>query len=208
MEQASMRKVLLSLAVLALAVPAFAGKYNKAVSVGDKAPDFSGIPAVFKGQDTSLSLSDVKEDVVVVVFLGVHCPVVVGYEDRIIDFVNDYKDKSVRVVGISVNDMDSDRLPGIREYTKEKKSNYVYGYDETSDLGRAYGATNTPQFFVLDKERKIRYMGMMDDKPNDESKVTKHYLSDAVDALLKGQTPPVEETRPFGCGTRLKPKKS
>ena len=63
-----------------------AGKYNKAVSVGDKAPDFSGLPAVENGEDTSLTLADIKEDVVVLVFLGNHCPVVKAYEDRLIEF--------------------------------------------------------------------------------------------------------------------------
>ena len=61
-----MRKVLLSLAVLALSVPAFAE--NKAVKIGDKAPTFSGIPAVApNGEQTSVSLPDLKEDVVVLV---------------------------------------------------------------------------------------------------------------------------------------------
>lgn len=200
-----MRKMLLSLVVVSLcALPAFAGKYNKVISVGDKAPDFSGIPAVQSdGQDTSLTLSDIKDDVVVLVFLGNHCPVVQMYEDRLIDFTNAYKDKGVKVVGISVNDMDSDRLPKIKEYMKEHKSNYVYGYDESQAIGRAYGATNTPQFFVLDKERKIRYTGAMDNSRN-ESKVTKTYLRDAVDALLKGENPPVDETRPDGCGVKYK----
>ena len=68
-------------------------------------------------------------------------------------------------------------------------------------MGRAYGATRTPQFFVLDKERKIRYTGTLDDSQR-EDKVTKTYLRDAVDALLKGQTPPVEESRPQGCGVK------
>jgi len=199
-----MRKVLLSLAVVSLiALPAFAGKYNKVISVGQKAPDFSGVPAVQSGEDTSLTLSDLKEDVVVLVFLGNHCPVVQAYEDRLIDFTNAYKDKGVRVVGISVNDLDSDRLPGIKTYTKEHKSNYVYGYDESQKVGRAYGAVVTPQFFVLDKERKIRYTGAMDNNQN-ESKVTKQYLRDAVDAVLKGETPAVEETRPQGCGVTYK----
>ena len=55
------------------------GKYNKVVSVGDKAPDFAGLPAVEHWRiDTSLTLSDIKEDVVVLVFLGNHCPVVRG----------------------------------------------------------------------------------------------------------------------------------
>ncbi len=63
--------------------------------------------------------------------------------------------------------------------------------------------TNTPQFFVLDKERKIRYTGALDDSQR-EDKVTKTYLRDAVDAVLKGETPAVEETQPKGCGVQYK----
>jgi len=195
-----MRKMILSLAVLALvASPVFAGQYNKVVSVGEKAPSFSGLPATTKsGDDLSVSLGDIKEDVVVVVFLANHCPVVVAYEDRIIDFTKDYQGKGVKVVGISVSQQDQDRLPKIKEYMKDKGSNYVYGYDESQQIGRAYGATNTPQFFVLDKDRVIKYMGAMDDNMND-NKVTKTYLRDAVDAVLKGDSPEVSETQPKGC---------
>jgi peroxiredoxin len=199
-----MRKLFLILAGLALiASPAFAGKYNTKVSVGDKAPVFSGIPAVNIDKDTSLSLGDVKEDVVVVVFLGNHCPVVVAYEDRIIDFANDYKGKGVKVVGLSVNDIEEDKLPGIKVRVKDKGYNYVYGYDESGKIGKAYGATRTPQFFVLDKDRVIRYTGAMDDSQN-ETKVTKRYLRDAVDAVLKGETVAEPETRAVGCGIRYK----
>jgi len=201
-----MRKFAMALVVLSLvAMPAIGGpgKYNKAVSAGDKAPEFVGIPAVENGEDTSLTLSDIKEPVVVLVFLGNHCPVVQMYEDRLIDFTTAYKDKGVKVVGVAVNNNDSDRLPKIKEYMKEHKSNYVYGYDESQAIGHAYGATNTPQFFVLDKERKIRYLGAMDDNRS-EAKVKKTYLKDAVEALLKGETPPVEETRPDGCGVQYK----
>lgn len=201
-----MRKVALSLAVLALvASPVLAkpGKFNKKVSAGEKAPDFSAIPAVEGGADTSVSLADIKADVVVIAFLGNHCPVVQQYEDRMIDFVNDYKGKSVRFVGISVNDNDDDRLPAIKEYMKDKGSNYVYGYDESQVTGRAYGATNTPQFFVLDKDRVIRYLGAMDDNMN-EGKVKEQYLRDAVDALLAGKAIEVEETQPKGCGVQYR----
>jgi peroxiredoxin len=198
-----MRKLALSLVGLALiASPALAGKHNKVVSVGEKAPSFSGIPAVKGDKDATLSLDNIKEDVVVLVFLGNHCPYVVAAEDRINDFVNDYKDKSVRLIGVSVNDLDSDRLPAIKTWVKEKGSAYSYGYDESQEIGRAYGATNTPQFFVLDKERKIRYMGAQDDSPLNEAKVTKTYLRDAVDALLAGESVEVDETRPIGCGVK------
>jgi peroxiredoxin len=199
-ENASMRKFALSFVVLSLiAAPAFAGKYNTAISVGDKAPDISGIPAVEGGEQKSLTLSDIKEPVVVVVFLANHCPVVGMYEDRVIDFTKDYKDKGVKVVGIAVSQATGDKLPGIKDYMKEHKSNYIYGYDESQAIGKAYGASKTPQFFVLDKERKIRYTGAMDDAQR-EDKVTKTYLRDAVDAVLKGETVPVEETRAVGCG--------
>jgi peroxiredoxin len=201
-----MRKVLLSLvAISAIAIPALAGKYNTAISVGDKAPTFSGIPAIYNGEETSVSLPDLKEDVVVVVFLANHCPVVQAYEDRLVEFTNDYKSKGVRVVGIAVSSSSVDKLPRIKDYMKEHKSSYIYGYDETQAVGKAYGATKTPQFFVLDKERKIRYTGAMDDSQS-ESKVTKTYLRDAVDAVLKGETPAVVETRATGCGVQYNKK--
>lgn len=202
-----MRKMVLTLAGLALiASPAFAGKYNKVVSVGEKAPTFSGIPAVQGDQDASLSLSDIKEDVVVVVFLANHCPVVLNCDDRIIDFANDYKGKKVKVVGISVSSQKIDQLPGIKGHVKEKSIPYVYGYDESQAIGKAYGAIVTPQFFVLDKDRVIRYTGAMDDSPNSESKVKKTYLRNAVDALLAGKKieEDDQETRPVGCGIQYK----
>ncbi len=197
-----MRNWFLSLAALALiASPAFAGEYNKVISVGQKAPAFDGIPAVCEGKDTSISLGDVKEDVVVLVFLANHCPVVQAYEDRMIDFADDYKDKNVKFVGVSVNDLDADRLPAIKKYMEEKGGKYVYGYDESQKLGKAYGAVVTPQFFVLDKNRVIQYTGAMDDNQN-ESKVSKQYLRDAVDAVLKGESVEIKETQAKGCGVK------
>jgi thiol-disulfide isomerase/thioredoxin len=199
-----MRKWILSLAGMALiASPVLAGQYNKVISVGDKAPAITDIPAVMIDKDTKLNLADMKEDVVVLVFLANHCPVVTAYEDRIIDFASDYKGKSVKVVAVCVNDIDQDRLPGIRSRVKDKGYNFVYGYDESQKLGKAYGATNTPQFFVFDKERVIRYTGALDDNQI-ESKVTKQYLRNAVDALLKGESVEVSETRPVGCNISYK----
>jgi peroxiredoxin len=197
-----MRKCAMTLAVLALfSVPALAGQFNKAISVGDKAPTFSSIPAVMGDKDANLSLGDMKEDVVVLVFLANHCPVVTAYEDRIIDFAKEYKGKSVKVVGVCVNDMDSDRLPAIKVRVKEKAYPFVYGYDESQAIGHAYGAVVTPQFFVLDKNRVIRYTGLMDDNQS-EGKVTKNYLRDAVNAVLKGESVEVTETRAVGCGVK------
>jgi len=200
-----MRKMVLTLAGLALiASPAFAGKYNKKIEIGQKAPDFSGIEAIDgKGGTTSVSLADMKEDVVVLVFLANHCPYVTAIEDRLIDFANDNKGKSVKLVGIGVSGKrtrSQDDLEAIKEKTKDKKFNFNYGFDESQEVGRAYNATNTPQFFVLDKERKVRYQGAFDNSPMNESKASKHYVQDAVDALLAGKDVPLAETQQVGCG--------
>jgi thiol-disulfide isomerase/thioredoxin len=200
-----MRKSLLSLAVLALVVsPAFAGKYNKALSIGDKAPSFDGIPAVTGTEDTSLTLSDIKDDVVVVAFLANHCPAVLATEDRVIDLATKFKGKGVKFVGLSVTTAaghkDQDDIAGIKSRYKEKPYNFVYGYDESQKLGKAYGAMATPTFFVLDKERKIRYIGAIDDNVQNESKVEKTYLKDAIESVLAGKEVAVTETRAPGCG--------
>jgi len=201
-----MRKMFLSLAVLALvASPVLAGEFNKVISVGQKAPSFAGIPAVMGAKEASLDLNNLaKDDVVVLVFLANHCPVVTAYEDRIIDFANDYKNKGVKVVGVCVDVVnEQDKLPGIKQRVKEKGYTFVYGYDDSQEVGKAYGATNTPQFVVIDKDKTIRYTGAMDDNQN-EAKATKQYLRDAVDAVLKGDSPEVKETRAVGCGIRYK----
>jgi peroxiredoxin len=211
-----MRKILWAFAAMALvAAPVLAGpgKYNKVVAPGDKAPTFSGLPAVLGDQDTSISLDDIKEEAVVLVFLANHCPYVTVIEDRLIDLANDYKDKNVRVVAVCVTPLpdavpqgynkaysEKDTMEKIRERVKTKKYNFVYGRDDSQKIGRDYGAVATPVFFVLDKERKIRYTGLLDDNINDEAKVSKRYVRDAVDAVLAGKPVELEETRAFGCG--------
>jgi len=199
-----MRKLVLSLFALVLvASPVLAGKFNKKVSVGDKAPDFAGIPAVVKGQETSLSLRDMKDDIVVVAIMADHCPYVIAAYDRLIDFAKEYEGKGVKVVSIAVSGPStrkSDDIEAIKARNKDKNFTFAYGYDESEKVGRDYGATNTPQIFVLDKDRKIRYMGLMDDSPLNEAKVKKTYLKDAVEALLAGKEPEVTETKAIGCG--------
>jgi peroxiredoxin len=201
-----MRTFVSALVALAVAVPAVAGEYNKTVNIGQKAPDFSGIPATYKGQDTSISLSDVEEEVVVLVFLGNHCPYVVAIEDHLNDFVADFEGKSVKLIGVSVNENAADKLPQIKEWVKTKGSQYVYGYDETQAIGRDYGSTKTPEFFVLGKDRTIQYMGAMYKNPLKVEPGDTNYVADAVNALLEGTEVEVKETPAIGCGVQYRRK--
>jgi peroxiredoxin len=197
-----MRKLVLSLAVLALcAAPALAdGDYNKKLDIGQKAPDFSALPAAdAKGGDTSVSLGDIKEDVVVIGFLANHCPMVVRYDDRVVETVQSFQGKPVKFIAICVSTADGDKIPAIKAHMKEIGGNYTYAYDESQEVGRAYNATRTPEFFVLDKARNIRYMGALDDNA-DEGKAKVNYVKNAVDALLAGKDVEVTNKAPVGCG--------
>ncbi|WZO96644.1 redoxin domain-containing protein [Isosphaeraceae bacterium EP7] len=197
-----MRKMLLSLSALALiSAPAFG-----AVKVGDKAPAFAGIPAIDGDKETNLALSDIKEDVVVVVFLANHCPAVTTYEDRIIDLAKGYKGKSVKLVAVSVSDTAEDDLDAIKARVKDRKYNFVYGSDVSQQIGKDFGAVVTPQFFVLDKGRTVQYIGALDDSMQ-ENKVEKTYLKDAIDAVLKGESVEVSKTQARGCGIGYKKSK-
>lgn len=199
-----MRRWTLSLAVLALVVaPVLAGKYNKVVSVGDKAPAIAALPAVYGEKDTILNLADVKEDVVVVAFLAGHCEFTWAVEDRLYDLVESYKGKSVKVVGVNCSGAEKaeeDGIPGIKKRIKEGKYNIEYASDPSGRTAKAFGATVTPEFFVLDKDRKIRYTGLLDDSPREESKVTKTYLKTAIDNVLANKAVEVVETKAVGCG--------
>ena len=212
-----MRKTLLAVGVVvfvAASVWAGPGKYNKIVAPGDKAPSFAGIQAVMGDKDTVVNLDDIREDAVVLVFLANHCPYVTKVEDRLIDFANDYKDKNVRVAAVCVTPpaeyapegynkeyCEADTMAKIRQRVSDKKYPFAYGRNDSQKIGRDYGAVTTPTFFVLDKDRKIRYIGSLDDNIDDESKVTKRYLRDAVDAVLAGKPVEIDETRATpGCG--------
>jgi peroxiredoxin len=184
-----------ALMVVALTLPLQAGEFNKKVSIGDACPTFTGLDGV---DGKTHSLGDYKQDVVVVIVTCNHCPVAVAYEDRIIEFTKKYAGK-VAVVAINVNNLDADKLPRMKERAKEKGFNFDYIYDPSQKIGKELGATVTPEFFVLNKERKIVYMGAMDDAQN-SPKV--NYLDPAVDAALKGEKPVKTETRARGCGVK------
>jgi peroxiredoxin len=176
-----------------------AGKFNKVLSIDDSAPAWTNLEGV---DGSKHSLSDLKnKDVVVLVITCNHCPVAQSYEQRIIDFTKKYADKKVGVVAVSCNNGADDRLPAMKVRAKAKGFNFPYLHDPSQKVGKAYGATVTPEFFVLNKERKVVYMGSLDNDLNIKKVKTK-YLEEAVDAVLRGEKPARTETRPFGCSVK------
>ena len=179
-----------------------AGEYNPVLNIGDKAPDWKELPGV---DGKKLSLSDLKKkDVVVLTFICNSCPYAVDYEDRLIAFVKKHsgKDSKVALVAVNVNKIEEDLPPRMKEKAEAKGFKFPYLFDETQKIAKDYGAGFTPEFFVLNKDRKVVYMGAMDDSPNAD-KVKRRYVEEAVFAALAGKLPEVKESVPIGCRIRM-----
>ena len=178
-----------------------AGQFNDVLNIGDAAPAWIDLPGV---DDKKHSLADLKDKpFVVVIFTCNSCPVSNDYEERINAFTKQHAD-NVAVIAINVNTVAEDKLPKMKERAKEKKYAFPYLYDETQKIGKAYGAAFTPEFFLLNKERKVVFMGGMDDNSDPEI-VKHHYLEDALQAVVKGEKPATAETTSIGCRVRYLP---
>jgi len=203
--EASKNVLRLALATIGMSLlwvmPAFAGQFNQQLNIGDPAPAWQKLPGV---DDQEHSLEDLAaRDVVVVVFTCNTCPYAVDYEGRINELAKKYSadDSQVAVIAINVNKVPGDLLPAMKERAEKQGLVYPYLYDESQQIAKAFGAARTPEFFVLNKERKIIYMGAFDDSTK-EANVTKHYVEDAIAAAIGGKEAPVAETPPVGCAVR------
>src|SRR6476660_5473223 len=183
--------------------------------IGDKAPDFDLLGV----DDKRYTLKDfANAKLLLVVFTCNHCPTAQAYESRIIKLHSDYQDKGVALVAISPNDpkavsLDelgytdlSDSFEEMKLRAKERGYKFPYLYDgDTQKAALAYGVLATPHAFLFDSERKLRYVGRIDD--SDVKTVTSNDLRNAIDALLAGKSVPVEKTRTFGCSTKWSEKR-
>lgn len=172
------------------------------LQIGEQAPDFS-LPGV-DGKTYSLeNFKDAK--VLVVVFSCNHCPYVVGSEERMMKFAEDYAAHNVAFVAINSNSENTyadDSFDHMVQRAKERGFRFPYLRDKSQDVARVYGALRTPHYFVFDAERKLQYTGRMDDNPRTPGQETTHELRDAVEDLVWGREVQVPLTNPIGCNVK------
>ena len=171
--------------------------------IGSAAPDFS-----LAGIDgTTYTLGSFRESkILVVTFWCNHCPYVQAWEDRTIATQREYAGKGVRFVMINSNDEASypeDDFAHMVARAKSKGYNFPYLRDESQKVAAAYGAVCTPDFFVFDTSRTLRYRGKLDDS-KDPKGVRHAVLRGALDALLAGMEPPTTFFPPMGCSIKWK----
>lgn len=174
-----------------------------ALASGTAAPTFD-LPGTDGGTHALQDLAD--RDVAVVVFTCNHCPYAKAWEGRLMDIARAYEARGVGFMLIGSNDpvkYPEDSFVEMTARATERDYPFPYLFDESQAIARAYGAERTPEVFVFDAGRELRYHGAVDDD-QDEQAVAIHYLRDALDAVLAGDTPAISETPPVGCTIKWK----
>jgi len=175
------------------------------LKIGDLAPSFKGLLGV---DGRRYSVEDFKDKKALAVVISCnHCPTVKAYEDRMKEIQRDYADKGFILVAVNPNDprqYPEDSYENMVKRAKEKAFNFPYLRDEDQSVAKAYGATRTPEVFLFDYDRHLRYHGRIDDNVDEPMRVRTRYLRDAVEALLGNRKVPVTETVPVGCTVKWK----
>lgn len=174
------------------------------LKAGDKALSFT-LPGV-DGQTYSLAGLSRGQKATAVIFMCNHCPYVLGWLGRLRAVAHDYGPRDVAFVGINANDAakyPADSLEKMQELAADWSLPFPYLHDETQEVAAAYGAERTPEIFLFDGNLDLVYHGAPDNN-RDEQLATDPYLRDALEAVLTGKKPPVQETPPVGCTIKWK----
>ncbi|GAB3162759.1 thioredoxin family protein [Telluribacter humicola] len=138
----------------------------------------------------------------IVIFTCNTCPYAAMYEERIIELHKKFADKGYPVIAINPNDESEEPGDSYDEMivqAKEKGYRFPYVQDKTQEITKAYGATNTPHVYVLNKDRKVVYIGSIDNNARDAESADKFYVEDAIKALENNKTPEISKTKAIGC---------
>lgn len=199
-----MKKILSSLILIMFAaLNLHANGYN----VGDNIQDFK----LKNVNGKSVSLADYpKAKGFIIVFTCNTCPYAIKYDSRVQDLATKYNALDYPVIAINPNDpIAQPEDTEAKMKAKSKKLNFAYPYlmDPDHLVTKAFGATNTPHTFVIQKTNagnKVVYIGAIDnDTENTKSDKIK-YVEDAITALMNNQTIAITKTKAIGCTVKWK----
>jgi peroxiredoxin len=187
------------LSVLFTAVFAIAAlvSFSKVSAIGDFA--VGSTLENFKLPDTNgkeQSFNDLKgKNGAIVIFLSVQCPVVKGYDERIVKLAEDYKAKGVNVIGINSNSTES--AERVKTHAAEKYKFPVL-IDKGNVLADKFGANVTPEIYYFSSKNVLLYEGAIDNDRSGKS-ISNNYLRDALELSLSGKVIAKTSANAFGC---------
>lgn len=176
----------------------FVGPALSKVTMDALVPDFA-LPDARTGKTAALSTLGAGKKATVVFFVATQCPVSNDYNERMAALASKYGPRSVAFVGINPNHTE----PAAEVARHAEGNNLMFPVLKDADgaIADRFGATKTPEAYVLDAQGVLVYHGRIDDQ-RDASKVKTRDLAAALDAVLAGQSVPVKTTRAFGCSIK------
>lgn len=177
------------------------------LQIGAKAPDFE-LPAT---DGNTYKLTDFQDPYLVVFFTCNHCPYVIGSDEVTRKTADAFKEKGVRFIGISSNSArtyPADSFDNMRKRMEQYSFPWLYLYDESQEIAKAYGALRTPHFFVFNENRELVYTGRGTDSPRDASGISVNDLERTLEELTSGFEVSIPLTNPIGCTIKWEGKDS
>lgn len=174
--------------------------------LGNQAPMFN-LNDVVSGR--AIRLDKHKGDVATVIFfICNHCPYVKHIIDELPKLARDYLGRGAQFIAINANDVQQypdDSPENMKKLALEKNFPFVYLYDETQDVAKAYQAQCTPDFYVFDQHLQLVYRGQLDDsRLGNTIPVTGKSIRTALDCLIENQPIPTDQQASLGCGIKWK----
>lgn len=166
------------------------------------APDFA-LPATDGKQYTINDFWPFKG--LVVIFIENHSPYAQASWPPLIELATTYKLKGIECAAINPNNditQQEESLEEMKKRVKEWNIPFPYLRDGYQTIARAYGAMCIPDIYLFDANRILYYHGRINDRWQDQTKVTRHDLRDAIESLLAGNPPPKEQV--LSMGTSIK----
>lgn len=178
------------------------------LAIGEKAPDFELMGT--DGKAHSLASTMVNGEApkgYILTFTCNTCPFAKGYESRLVALHEKMSAMGYPVVAVQPNDVTlkpGDNLEAMKVRAEEKGFDFAYLLDDKQSVYPQYGATKTPEIYLLDADMVLRYHGAIDDSAQDPEAVTVNYVESAIAALEKGETPEPQEVKAIGCSIKAK----
>ncbi len=142
-------------------------------------------------------LSDYKDSkAIVIMFIATQCPVSNAYNERMEKIYNLYKNKEVSFIGINSNK--AELVPEIKSHAKSNNLTFTILKDDKNVIADKFGASVTPEIYVLNSDFDVLYHGRIDDSQREQN-VKSNDLQNALDEILNGKNVSTPKTKAFGC---------
>ncbi len=189
-----MRLLKIMMAILMFCWVVFA--MGAALTPGTTVKDFSLTDV--NGNEHTLS-NYTNQKAIVLIFVATRCPVSNAYNERMAELHVEYSKKDIAFLGINSNKQED--MKEIKNHAQENGLSFPILKDHNNVIADRFGATVTPEVFVLDQNLKILYHGRIDDSQR-PSHVKKQDLRRALNEILAGEEVSDQSTKAFGCSIK------